>query len=532
MRRLILQLAGLVVLALLGAGGGWVAPGPVSAHWPEHLGEQAGLSAPVQAPQQGTPTATTTRTATNTATSTRTPTVTVTRTATRTPTATPTVPVCNYYYFTDPNLPLTIADGATLSSTVNVSIGPSTVLNVIVDSVTITHTSPSDLQVALLSPSGTQIQLFSNICAGGAWDASNTNFNLRDSGGAVIGTTCPPGSASYRPQTPLSGLLNESAYGTWTLIVTDTVTNGLGGTLGTWALGLRQACDTPTATNTRTPTNTATNTPTRTATITGTPPTSTATRTPTRTPTPTNTRTGSPTLTPSVTTTATITPTSCPVQFEDVPAGSTFYEYIRCLACRGIVGGYPCGGPGEPCPGSYYRPGNNVTRGQLAKIVSSAAGFGEPVSGQLFEDVPPTSTFYLWIGRLSQRGYVGGYPCGGPFEPCVAPTNRSYFRPNNNATRGQIAKIVANAAGYTEPIPIDQQTFEDVPPNSTFWLVIERLGTRGIISGYPCGGASPPEPCVAPNNRPYFRPNNNTTRGQLAKIAGNAFFPGCSVPLR
>ena len=64
------------------------------------------------------------------------------------------------------------------------------------------------------------------------------------------------------------------------------------------------------------------------------------------------------------------TPTPCPVQFNDVPVGSTFYDYIRCLACRGIVSGYPCGGPGEPCPGAYFRPGNNVTRGQVSKIVS------------------------------------------------------------------------------------------------------------------------------------------------------------------
>jgi hypothetical protein len=73
--------------------------------------------------------------------------------------------------------------------------------------------------------------------------------------------------------------------------------------------------------------------------------------------------------------TATVTPTAtvCAITFADVPVGSTFYDYIRCLACRGIISGYPCGGPGEPCPGQYYRVGNNVTRGQTAKIVASSA---------------------------------------------------------------------------------------------------------------------------------------------------------------
>ena len=66
------------------------------------------------------------------------------------------------------------------------------------------------------------------------------------------------------------------------------------------------------------------------------------------------------------------------MQFTDVPSGSTFYSYIRCLACRGIVGGYPCGGPSEPCPGPYFRPNNQVTRGQVNKIVSASADFSDP----------------------------------------------------------------------------------------------------------------------------------------------------------
>ncbi len=243
--------------------------------------------------------------------------------------------------------------------------------------------------------------------------------------------------------------------------------------------------------------------------------------------TPTVTATANPA---SPTRTATPQPTTCPVQFVDVPVGSTFYDYVRCLACRGIVGGYPCGGPGEPCPGNYYRPNNNVTRGQVSKIVSESAGFADviPSSQQTFEDVPPGSTFALWIERLAGRGIIGGYPCGGPFEPCVAPTNRPYFRPNNNVTRGQLSKITSGAAGWSET-PTGQ-TFEDVAVGSTFYLTIERMSARGIIQGYPCG--NPGEPCVAPANRPYFRPNNNATRGQMAKIAAAAFFPNCSTPAR
>jgi hypothetical protein len=214
-----------------------------------------------------------------------------------------------------------------------------------------------------------------------------------------------------------------------------------------------------------------------------------------------------------------------PRQFEDVQPGSTFYYYINDLSCRGIVNGYPCGTAGEPCvpPDNrpYFRPQNNVTRGQLSKIVVLSAGLPTPGGDQTFEDVPLGSTFHPYIEALISQGAITGYPCGGPGEPCVLPFNRPYFRPNATSTRGQISKIVAITAGYTDPF--NSQTFEDVPVGSTFHLWIENLATRGIINGYPCGG--PGEPCAPPLNKPYFRPQNNVTRGQMSKIAVITFFP-------
>ena len=238
---------------------------------------------------------------------------------------------------------------------------------------------------------------------------------------------------------------------------------------------------------------------------------------------------GCPTATP------TGTPGTCTVQFTDVPPTNTFYPFVRCLACKGIVHGYQCGGAGEPCDPSnnpYFRPNNYVTRGQLAKIVSESAGFNEqvPPSQWTFTDVPYGSTFWLWVERLSNRQVISGYQCGGPNEPCDN-LNRPYFRPGNGATRGQLTKIVSNAAGFNDLIGQNRQTFADVPPNSTFWLYIERLllNRPAVMSGYVCG--SPTEPCDS-ENRPYFRPNNPLTRGQTAKIVANTFFPDCNPPAR
>ncbi len=121
-----------------------------------------------------------------------------------------------------------------------------------------------------------------------------------------------------------------------------------------------------------------------------------------------------------------------------------------------------------------------------------------------FNDVCPDFWAYSYIECLASRGIISGYTDGS-------------FRPNNLITRGQLAKIVSNSAGFSESH--NTQTFADIVVGSTFYQYVERLASRSIISGYPCGG--PGEPC-GPGNRPYFRPNANTTRGQTAKIVSNA----------
>jgi VCBS repeat protein/S-layer family protein len=276
---------------------------------------------------------------------------------------------------------------------------------------------------------------------------------------------------------------------------------------------------TPTAISTVTLTSTpVANTATQTATPTGTVAvTSTATTSATQTITPTATSsTPAPVTSTPTRTVAPPTATACTVSFTDVPPSNTFYANIRCLACRGILGGYSDG---------TFRPNNDITRGQIAKVVSNAAGFNESPGAQIYEDVPASNTFYSWINRLSMRGHMGGYPCGTvPTEPCGT-DNRPYFRPNANATRGQLAKIVASAAQITGT-PTGQR-YADVAPDSTFYVWIEQLSALGVMGGYACG--RPSEPCDE-QNRPYFRPNNNVTRGQASKIVANTFFPGCETP--
>ena len=134
--------------------------------------------------------------------------------------------------------------------------------------------------------------------------------------------------------------------------------------------------------------------------------------------------------------------------FTDVPPNHTFYEYVEFSYNAGVIGGYPCGGPGEPCDGqqrAYFRPGNNITRGQISKMTSQAFGFNEPVSGQTFSDVPPSNAFYVFIERMARRGIISGYADG-------------TFRPNTEVTRGQASKIIDGARLQPTATPLATAT--------------------------------------------------------------------------
>ena len=161
-----------------------------------------------------------------------------------------------------------------------------------------------------------------------------------------------------------------------------------------------------------------------------------------------------PTNTPSPTTTPTPQPPPCPNErFTDVCPRTTSTRTSRLYPTTAYLSGYNTSPPclndlWIPC----FNPYSSSTRGQISKVVSLAAGFNDPVSGQTFQDVAPGTTFYTYTERMAERGIVSGYPCGSPSTPCVPPDNLPYFRTNNNVTRGQLSKMVSLAFGWNDTI--------------------------------------------------------------------------------
>jgi hypothetical protein len=86
--------------------------------------------------------------------------------------------------------------------------------------------------------------------------------------------------------------------------------------------------------------------------------------------------------------------------------------------------------------------------------------------------------------------------------------------------------IEANLQGQGLPDPDEPpvcpsgQCFEDVTAGNPYYTFTNRIYLEGLVSGYACGGLG--EPCVPPNNRPYYRPAAEVSRGQMSKFIFNA----------
>jgi plastocyanin len=171
--------------------------------------------------------------------------------------------------------------------------------------------------------------------------------------------------------------------------------------------------------------------------------------------------------------------------FTDVQPADYFYAAVNWLVAREAISGYADGS---------FRPGANITRGQITKVLVLAQGWalGAPAAAT-FRDVPPGSAFFPYVETAVAHGILSGY-------------DDETFRPFNNVTRGQIAKIVALAHAWPLADP-PAGTFSDVPPGSPFYPYIETAAAHSVLSGY------------ADNT---FRPANPATRGQAAKIIYNA----------
>lgn len=140
-----------------------------------------------------------------------------------------------------------------------------------------------------------------------------------------------------------------------------------------------------------------------------------------------------------------------------------------------IVNGYPDG---------TFKPANNITRAEFAKIAISLAGMESSAevlknTASQFSDVTTGMWYTGWVNLAASQGYVKGFPDG-------------TFKPNATITYGEVITVLMRVLGYNDnlpgPWPVDY---------------IAKAGALGITDGI------------------SFSANAPCTRADMAKMADN-----------
>ena len=166
-------------------------------------------------------------------------------------------------------------------------------------------------------------------------------------------------------------------------------------------------------------------------------------------------------------------------------------NYVEFLYTSGVTTGYADG---------TFRPDQNITRAQFSVMLYRCLGLDESRYAGVelpFADLDKIADYAVpAIKALYSEGVING---------SKGKDGQIYFNPNAPLTRAQASAMIGRTQekGYATV----ELTFTDagkIPAYATFY--IQTMAAQGILGGYADGS---------------FKPNNNISRGQMAKILYN-----------
>ena len=168
--------------------------------------------------------------------------------------------------------------------------------------------------------------------------------------------------------------------------------------------------------------------------------------------------------------------------------GATFVDF---LYNSGITTGYADG---------TFRPNQNISRAQFAVMLYRYLGLDETLYADVVLPFADNAKIPEYAIPAIQALYTEGVINGSTGKDGLL-----YFNPNNSLTRAQAATMIGRTQekGYATV----ELSFSDagrIPAYAQFY--IQTMAAQGIIGGYTDG---------------TFKPTNNITRGQMAKILYN-----------
>ncbi|KHE67987.1 C40 family peptidase [Halobacillus sp. BBL2006] len=150
-------------------------------------------------------------------------------------------------------------------------------------------------------------------------------------------------------------------------------------------------------------------------------------------------------------------------QYHDVASNHWAQDEIEYMSKKGIINGYD---------GSYFKPDNKVSRGEVAKMLSVSLDLGTSTSDQFSDTDGHWSEKY--INAAAKAGYINGYKDG-------------TFKPEQEITRQEIAALFDKAFKLSG----SGANFDDVSSQHWAYDSIEALAASGITTGYDDGTFKP-----------------------------------------
>jgi hypothetical protein len=170
-----------------------------------------------------------------------------------------------------------------------------------------------------------------------------------------------------------------------------------------------------------------------------------------------------------------------PKDFADLPPTHWAYEYVMALAGRGVLSGIS---------ETEFAPDAEVTREQFARMLTLALGIYDETTVCDFPDLPESHWAYASVASAVRAGVILGYGDGS-------------FGTGRNISRQEMAAMVSRAnLSLPETWPAADFTDSDQIAD---WAkeAVTKMQRANMINGFEDGS---------------FRPNDNATRAQAAKI--------------
>lgn len=177
-----------------------------------------------------------------------------------------------------------------------------------------------------------------------------------------------------------------------------------------------------------------------------------------------------------------VAPASAAGSFTDVTKDNTHYKAITELHAAGIINGFPDG---------TFKPAQDVTRGQAAKMLAGALGLDtKNVVDPKFTDIPASHQYYGPIAALASLEAIEIY-------------EDNTIEPNETIMRGEFAYMLAQALALEAR---GKSPFNDVLEDNEYAYYVTALYENDIANGV---------------SDTEFGVEDSVTRGQLATYIFN-----------